>query len=159
MFAHVPDYVTKGNWLGKETGVDFLILVRFVGCAGSGDSSRHVGRLATWPSKERWWWWCWKRATNNNIIMMMLVLVMLMMMVTGADRWQPDQCQGIADKRARSPPLSRSLLQSATSRGRGGRCRQGALHFFLPTYFGLFGVDDIKLKECRWNFFLSKHKS
>ena len=72
-----------------------------------------------------------------------------MMMVTAADRWQPDQCQGIADKRARSPPLSRSLLQSATSRGRGGRCRQGALHFFLPTYFGLFGVDDIKLKECQ----------
>ena len=79
---------------------------------------------------------------------MMLVLVM-MMMVTGADRWQLDQCQGIADKRARSPPLSRSLLQSATSRGRGGRCRQGALHFFLPTYFGLLGVDDIKLKECQ----------
>ena len=81
---------------------------------------------------------------------MMLVLVM-MMMVTAADRWQPDQCQGIADKRARSPPLSRSLLQSATSRGRGGRCRQGALQFFLPTFFfqvfELFGVDDIKLNE------------
>ena len=78
---------------------------------------------------------------------MMLVLVM-MMMVTGADRWQLDQCQGIADKRARSPPLSRSLLQSATSRGRGGRCRQGALQsFLLFQVLGIFWVGDIKLKE------------